>query len=169
MKNWRLEDYYYKLKLIGIYQIAGGVLGIALFIWYITLLEDKPWPSSVYTLLIVAFTLFINSIFWGMGLCYKKQYAINASIILQLLQIFNFTFLNHSLRFVSGLGISPNFNFTNGLSFDVNFNASIVQFMLTTQNEKIIGINLVAAFLLFCLIRLKENILEEREILPVAG
>ena len=38
MNNYLLQEYYFKLKLIGIYQIVAGIIGLGLTDWLITML-----------------------------------------------------------------------------------------------------------------------------------
>src|SRR5690242_8517910 len=126
MTNYLLQEYYFKLKLIGIYQIAGGLIGLSLTVWLITML--LPMPFVVVCIIIASIGLFLFSIGCGIGLCFKKWTTINLSVVLQLLQIVSFTLYGCSFNFISGLGILLNFDFTNSLQMQIKLSEPLLRF-----------------------------------------
>jgi hypothetical protein len=157
MTNYLLQEYYFKLKLIGIYQIIGGLIGLGLTIWLITMLLPMPFP--IVCIIIVSIGLFLFSIACGLGLCFKKWIAINLSLVLQLLQIISFTLYGYSFKFISGLGVLSNLDFTNSLQMQIKLSEPLFRFTyLIDPTERVIGVNLVAILIGFFIIDLKKKI-----------
>lgn len=157
MTNYLLQDYYFKLKIIGIYQIAGGLIGLGLTIWLITML--LPMPFIITCIIITSTGLFLFSIGCGIGLCLKRWTAINLSVVLQLLQIVSFTLYGCSFNFISGLGILLNFDFTSNLQMQMKLSEPLLRFTyLIDPTDKIVGINLMAILVCFFTIDLKRKI-----------
>lgn len=158
MNNYLLQEYYFKLKLIGIYQIIGGLVGLGLTVWLITML--LPMPFVVVCIIIVSIGLFLFSIACGIGLWFKKWTAINLSIILQLLQIISFTLYGCSFKFISGLGVLLDFDFTNNLQVQIKLSEPLFRFTyFIDPTDKIIGVNLAAILICFFIIDLKRKII----------
>lgn len=40
--SFSLNEHYFKLRIIGIYQIIGGIVGLGTSVWLYTMLESKP-------------------------------------------------------------------------------------------------------------------------------
>ena len=157
MTNYLLQEYYFKLKLIGIYQIIGGLIGLGLTTWLITML--LPMPFLIVCIIIVSIGLFLFSIACGLGLCFKKWNAVNLSLVLQLLQIIGFTLYGCSFKFISGLGALLNLDFTNSFQVQIKLSEPLFRFTyLTDPTEKIIGVNLIAILITFFIIDLKKKI-----------
>ena len=158
MNNYLLQEYYFKLKLIAIYQIIGGLVGLGLTIWLITML--LPMPLVVVCITAISIGLFLFSIACGVGLLYKKWTAINLSIILQILQIVSFTLYSCSFKFISGLGVLLNFDFTNNLQVQLKFSEPLLKITyLIEPTDKAIGINLAAILICFFIVDLKRKLL----------
>ncbi|MEO8108621.1 MAG: hypothetical protein ABI594_01245 [Ginsengibacter sp.] len=157
MSNYLLQEYYFKLKLIGIYQIIGGLIGLGLTIWLIAML--LPMPFLITCIIIASIGFFLFSIACGIGLCFKKWIAINSSIVLQLLQIISFTLYGRSLKLISGLGVLLNLDFTNSLQVQIKLSEPLFRFTyLIDPTERIMGVNLVAILIAFFIIDLKKKI-----------
>ena len=156
MTNFLLEEYYYKLKLIGIYQIIGGSIGLGITIWIITMV--LPGQLIVAFILIVSISSFLFSITCGLGLFFKKSWAIDLSLALQLLQIINFTLFGYSFKFISGLGILLNVDFTDKIQMHLTASEPLFKFTyLIDPTETMIGINLAAILMAFFIIDLKRK------------
>ena len=157
MNNYFLQEYYFKLKLIGIYQIIGGLVGLGLTTWLITML--LPMPFVVICIIVTSIGLFLFSIVCGIGLWLKKRTAINLSIGLQLLQILSFTLYGYSFKFISGLGVLLNIDFTNKLQPQINLSEPLFRFTyLVDQSDKIISVNLAAILICYFIVDLKRKI-----------
>lgn len=157
MDDFLLQEYYFKLKLIGIYQIIGGVIGLGIMIWLFTMV--LPVSFMVATILIISLLSFLFSIACGLGLVFKKSWAKDLSLVLQLVQIINFSLFGYSFKFISGLGILLNFDFTH--STQVKLEASEPWFSFTNlsdPNEMIISVNLAAILMAFFILDLKRKI-----------
>jgi hypothetical protein len=157
MDNHLLQEYYFKLKLIEVYQIMSGLVGLGLTLWLITML--LPMPFAVVCIIVASIGLFLFSIACGIGLCFKKWAAINLSIFLQLLQIISFTLYGCSFKFISGLGVLLNFDFTNNLQGQIKLSEPIFRFTyLVDPTDKFIGVNLASILICFFIIDLKRKI-----------
>jgi hypothetical protein len=157
MNNYFLQEYYFKLKLIGIYQIIGGLVGLGLTTWLITML--LPMPFVVICIIVTSIGLFLFSIVCGIGLWLKKRTAINLSIGLQLLQILSFTLYGYSFKFISGLGVLLNIDFTNKLQPQINLSEPLFRFTyLVDPSDKIISVNLAAILICYFIVDLKRKI-----------
>ena len=157
MSAFLMEEYYFKLKLIGIYQIIGGCIGLGITIWFISMV----WPLSliVSLILILSVSFFLFSIACGLGLAFKKSWAIDLSIILQLAQIVNFTLFGYSFKFISGLGVLLTIDFTKSLKINLEGSEPLFSFIyLNEPDERLIGINLTAILLTYFIIDLKKKI-----------
>jgi len=155
MTNYLLQEYCFKLKLIGIYQIVGGLAGLGLTTWLITML--LPMPFIIACVIIVAIGFFTFSISCGLGLWFKKKIAINLSIGLHLMQIITFTLFGCSFKSLSGLGVFLNFNFPNNLQ--IQLSEPLFRFTyLADPTEKMVGINLVSIIVVFFIVNLKKKI-----------
>jgi hypothetical protein len=158
MNNYLLQEYFFKLKLIGIYQIIGGLVGLGLTIWLITML--LPMPFIVVCIVVGSIGLFRFSIACGIGLCFRKKTAIYLSIVLQLLQMISFTLYGCSFKFISGIGFLLNFDFTNNLQVQMKLSEPLFRFTyLIDPNEKIIEINLASLLICFFIFDLKGKII----------
>jgi hypothetical protein len=157
MNNYHLQEYYYKLKLIGIYQVIGGLIGLGLTVWLITML--LPMPLVVICIVIISIGLFLFSVACGIGLWKRKMAAINLSIVLQLLQIITFTLYGISFKFISGLGFLINIDFTSTLQAHIKLSEPLLRFTyLIGPTDKIIGVNLSAILIFFFIVDLKRKI-----------
>ncbi len=161
MQNYLLEEYYFKLKLIGIYQFIGGFIGLGLIMWTITMI----WPLNLllvfYLSVLIGFFLF--SMACGIGLWKRKSRAIDASIILQFLQIFSFTILGCSFRLISGIGVLCDISFSKNISFDIQLEYPVARLNLfVDHNLFIFDINVVAIFLVIVFINIKKKIYQEK-------
>lgn len=157
MTNYSLQEYFFKLKIIGVYQIIGGFIGLGLTIWVITML--LPMPLTIVCIVVIAIGLFLFSIVSGIGLYFKKKAAINSAIVVQVFQIASFSLYGYSLKFVSGLGILINFDFTNILRIQMKLSEPLFKFTyLDDPTLKILSINLVPILMSLFLHVLKRKI-----------
>ncbi|MEO8770368.1 MAG: hypothetical protein ABI402_09800 [Ferruginibacter sp.] len=151
------------LLKLGLYQIIGGVIGIAIILWGIY--KNAQYSISLIILYSIVVLFFLYSIYSG-NLCLKpKSNALRHSLINQILQTVGFTIGVFKFKYLSGLYFTFCIEITNGISFDFGFGIS--KFILGfASSAKIleIDINLIAIGISFWIISLTKKIKSEIEL-----
>ncbi|HMU46356.1 MAG TPA: hypothetical protein PKC72_08315 [Chitinophagaceae bacterium] len=151
-----------KLKVLGIYQIVGGVLGLTLTI---SLFFKLSLTNFLLTLiLILALCLYLFSIYCGTLLVFnKKSLGLNLSLINQYVQLVSFSIKGLAFLYVSGIFFSAGIDITNSFNLLLNLGLSSWQLNINSESEAlIINFNLVALFLIVVIGKLKKKIKEEK-------
>ena len=147
----------FQRKAIAIYQIAGGLLGIALTVWVMfsgEMVVDQP----ALRMGLFAGGLFIFSILCGSMLFRNPQRGLVLSLINQVLQVIYFSFGAYGFQYVAGLRIGIGVDMVGGWIFKFRMALSSFHFSVGDDlGQKFIGVNLVALFLIFWLERLLEE------------
>ena len=151
--KFRIKNSDITLKIIGYYEIIGGILGIGLSCWL--LLRTEKINGPVLFIFLLAFFLYSFSIQSGNLLLQKSkiQKGIIFSSILQILQLFAIGLGNYSYEFYSGAKGTIGFIFGQGFKFDLN--AAISSFNITINsgdNDYFFKINIVVNIILSILI-----------------
>lgn len=147
-----------QLKAFAIYQIAGGLLGIALTIWVLFRGEIIVTQQALRIALFAA-GLYVFSILCGRMLFRNPRRGLILSIVNQILQVVYFTFGSYSFQYVSGLRIGLGFDMVGSWTFKFRVALSSFQFDFGTDTgQKFIGINLVALFLIFWMESMLEKV-----------
>jgi hypothetical protein len=148
------------LKTLGVYQVGGGVIGFALTTWIAAKLGSI--PLLVLLLLLIAFGLYVYSIYCGV-LCFQQNVAgLRYSLINQCLQLVSFAIGGFAFQYVSGIYLSMSFNFTE--AFSLMFGLGISSWQITIKGYTqllIINFNIVALFLVIFIANLKKRIQRE--------
>ncbi len=157
----RFKDTKTTVKVIGLYQIIGGILGILLSCWLIINTGEINGPTLfIYCL---ALFLFGFSIKAGNILLQPKNFkkGIVYSLILQGLQIFAVSVGNYSFDFYSGVRGAIGFEFSEGFQFIFRTSFSGFYFSLNSdQSMFFLKVNLIAFMLFYILLDLYD---EEKE------
>jgi hypothetical protein len=147
-----------QLKAIAIYQIAGGILGIGLTIW-VMFSGEMVLSQEVLRIGIFAAGLYVFSILCGRMLLRIPKRGLKLSLVNQVLQVIYFSFGSYAFQYVAGLRIGIGMDMVEGWIFKFRLALSSFHFSLGTDlDQKLIGINLVALFLIFWMERLLEKI-----------
>ncbi|MEZ2337192.1 hypothetical protein [Mucilaginibacter sp. RCC_168] len=153
-----------KLKILGWYQIVGGIVGLLITIWLLAHIGQI--NGLILLLLLIVFGLYSFSIYCGRLLFTNYDKGLNLSVINQILQIAHFSMLGYAYQYVSGLvfeiGMSkkPGFN----LIFNFNFTNSTWQLSVGTSDRSfVLAINLVAIAWLYYIEKLRKTLNAERE------
>jgi hypothetical protein len=152
---------YPKLIALAIYQIAGGVLGIALICWF--LVTRFPVPGLIVLIFSIGLGLFIFSIYSGIILLRRKEYGLKPSLINQFLQLVNIEVFGFGFKYVSGIITYVGINWTNTLIIRLRYDFS--GFLLNINNESevvIINFNFFALFLILFIDRLMKRAKENK-------
>lgn len=154
-----------QIKSLGIYQVIGGGLGIILNAWI--LINTGYITGIIVFLFIVAFCLFGFSIYCG-RLLIKSAYekGLRLSKINQVLQVIVFSTFGYGFKYISGLMVLIAIDLTNSFLFTFEFSVSAWRITINSDNQlNIVGVNLVAFFLVWYVSKLQNNLDEYQELL----
>lgn len=149
-----------KFDALGYYQIIGGIIGIGVCIWLISL---SVIVNGLIFIFITIFTLFYShSIYAGLLLLKRQKIGLSHSFINQLLQIFSFTFLGFGYKYFSGLHFTIAADMTNSFELQLGIGFSSWEVVITPDpNILIIKINIVALFVLIFVDKLQSIVRDE--------
>jgi hypothetical protein len=133
------------LNALGIYQIIGGVLGLAFSYWIVNV------SFSIILLLDLFFALGLYgfSIYCGILLIRKHKSGLIFSKINQLLQVIQLAMFGYGFTYISGVSFSLGLDITDGLVLGFNFGLS--NWKVTVNSELdilMVRLNLIALFLI---------------------
>lgn len=156
-------------RALGLYEIAGGVLGIGL-----VSLGTSTFFSlglNVVMLFAVSLALYIFSILSGILLLRNKEAGFSCSLLLQALQAVGFYLNSFGLVFVSGVNISIGMDVTGALDFSIYANVSnfevrfggvgIISRLGAYEDFAQLYVNLIAIALIYYIFQLRKNIQKE--------
>ena len=160
MENNLSKSVISRLKILGIYQIAGGILGLSLTVRTISGLTTTTYLLII--LLLVAIGLYTYSIYCGTLLLKKNISGLKHSLINQFIQIINLSIFGFTFQYISGVFISAGLDLTDSLLF--TFNVGVSRWQITINGNKeflILNFNLVALFLILFIEKLRKEISKE--------
>ena len=130
--NPKIIDTQKKIKVIGLYQIIGGIFG---FITIAIASFSTPKEKLVY-LISPSLILFGFSIFVGKQTFIQSKNSLNLTIANQLLQLVGIYIGKHGFEFVSGFGIELYINITENFLIGFNFQLSTFSYWINLDPEK---------------------------------
>lgn len=146
-----------QIRAIALYQIIGGILGIALTIW-VMFSGEMVVDQMALRIGLFAGGLYVFSILCGRMLFRNLRRGLVLSIINQVLQVVYFSIGAYGFQYVAGLRIGVGVDMVAGWIFKFRLALSSFHFSIGTDlGQKFIGVNLVALFLIFWLERLLEK------------
>ncbi|MDE3212871.1 MAG: hypothetical protein KGM98_06525, partial [Bacteroidota bacterium] len=151
------------LNKLGIYQVAGGFLGMVLLIINLISIPHLIAQNGLFVLLVLLF--FSYSIYCGILCFLKKGSALGHSLVNQLLQLLNFTIGGLLFGYSAGIFISIGLDLTHFLDF--SFDAGISRFVSLYSprlNQLEISINLVALAIIYWIEKIKKRVRQEAAI-----
>ncbi|MFY0599942.1 MAG: hypothetical protein JXR03_09750 [Cyclobacteriaceae bacterium] len=154
-----------KITYLGLYQMIGGGLGIIINTWL--LINTGYITGAAVFALLISYGLFGFSIYCG-NLLHKSEYdkGLSLSKINQALQVIKFSILGYGYKYISGFMIMIGFDITNNFEFTFEFSLSSWRITLNSYELLgIVGINLVAAFLIWFIGKLQNDIEKHQELL----
>ena len=147
-----------KLKALSIYQIAGGIIGIALTLWLI--IDNLDSISGLLLFLIlIALSLYSYSIYCGVILLRDYKSGLKHTLINQVLQVLNFAMIGYAFQYVSGVYISIGIDLTE--SFNIKFNTGISAWQINFNSDSqllYVNLNLIALYLIVLTDKLKVKV-----------
>ena len=157
MESTFSKDITIKLRAFGIYQIAGGIIGLGLTVWLLTKLTEVLGFALI--LVLIALGLYAHSIYCGVLLLRNKISGLRHSTINQFLQLLNFAIMGYAFQYVSGVFLSIGIDMTN--SFFIKFNLGVSSWAININSggeDLIVNFNFIALFLILFIDRLKKKI-----------
>ncbi|RNI21901.1 hypothetical protein [Rufibacter latericius] len=143
-------------QIIGVYQLAGGLLGLGLFLKLIPGLQNP--STSTWVGILLAALLYSFSIFCGFSLMRGKRQGHSLSLINQVLQVFSFGMGGLAYNYVAGLKIGVGIDFLASWLFKFRFSLSSFHFSLgTNTGVSFVAVNLLALLLIYLLERAREE------------
>jgi len=143
--------------LLGIYQIAGGMLGIAVAIG---LLNRNPDPFNWALILILSWVgiLYSFSIYCGVLLIIGNSRGLHLSQINQYLQVFSIFAYGFSFQYYSGAYLSVGVYLTHPNHFTSDRGLSTFRMYLDSKNYSVLfNLNLVALGLIIFIDKLRSK------------
>ena len=160
MENNFTKDTASKLKVLGIYQIAGGIIGLLLTFWIIAGLTA--FSGLLLLVVLIAIGLYSYSIYCGTLLLKNKILGLRHSSINQFLQLINLIIAGFAFQYISGVFLTIGLDLTNSFNFIFNIGISSWQININGDTEPLIlNFNLVALFLILFIENLKNKISKE--------
>lgn len=163
--KFRIKDTKTTIRIIAIYQIIGGTLGLGLIGWL--LLRTGQINGPLLFIFCLAFFLFGLSIHSG-NLLLKEgslKTGLIFSSILQGLQIISIGISRYTYEFFSGVKTTIGVDFTNGFEFNASAAFSTFTFNLNSSDiNYFIKINILAIIVLSILIDIYEELYKKKTI-----
>ena len=153
-----------KLKILGWYQIVGGIIGILMTVWLLA--HTGQINGLMLLLLLIAFGLYGFSIYCGRLLFKDYAQGLKLSVINQAIQIIHFAMLGYAYQYISGLMFEIGLSKKPGFNLIFNFNfalSSTWQLSVGTSDRSfILAINLMAIGWLYYIEKLKITLKTEQ-------
>ncbi len=141
---------------IGFYQMAGGLLGLGLFVKLLPQLNQP--AGTTWVGIGLAAALYLFSVACGGALLLHTRNSVNWSIANQGLQVVSFGIAGFAYNYVAGIKLGMALNFGTEWVFKFRFSVSSFQFMINAAGAaSFVGINLVALLLLYLLEKSKDT------------
>jgi hypothetical protein len=122
--GFRLKDTKTTIKILGIYQLVGGFVGLGIVGWL--LLRTNEINGPVFLIFGIAIGLYVFSIKAGSLLLQKGNVKLGIiySMIHQAVQVISISTGDYGYKYFSGANFSLGFEFTNGIAFKFGFGLS---------------------------------------------
>jgi hypothetical protein len=140
-------------KALGWYQIIGGIIGFGMLAWASTMANG--WNNSLLLLLLFIALLYGFSIYCGAVLLKNPVKGLSRSFVNQLLQTVQFGLMGYVFKFISGIAISVKWMPVMSVHFGLEASSFVIQFN-SDEMHAFIGVNLVAVFLAYYTIHIKD-------------
>lgn len=148
-KNW--------IKFLGVYQIAGGIVGIILIAYDFVFIAEI--PTNEYYLSPLALVLFGFSIYSGnLLLALKYSEGLKFSLINQIIQTIGFSIAGIMYVFGSGVFLSIGLDLTDDLMVEFLLWTSNIEIgVLGDKSQLMVSFNVVAIYLVFRVLNLRKQ------------
>ena len=158
------------IKFLEFYQIIGGVFGVAITIW---ILKNQHYFNGIVALVfLIAFALYVYSIYCGLLLFRNVKKGLAHSRVNQILQAISFAIAGYAFQYVSGLYVYAGIDITNSFGLRFDFGLSSWLFSLHTNDPSlVVNLNLIALLLIVVIEKLFKRIKlqEDSELVATIG
>jgi hypothetical protein len=143
-----------KIQALAIYQLLGGIRGLWISMFLLSINGMASWLLFLYIPLVVA--LYGYSIYCGIILFTDEEKGLKHSKINQCLQVVYFTAFGYGYQYTSGFFLSIGIDWTDAMI--LKFNLGLSSFYLNVNTglpDLLLSINFVAVFLIVFIDRIK--------------
>lgn len=153
---------------LGIYQVAGGAIGVLLVFGGIFGTRS---PSGLIILVyLVMLAFFAYSIFCGVLCLNNMKNALKHSLTNQILQVFGFAIFGFAFKYAAGLYLTVGLNLTEGVNISFGTGFSKIDFNFNNEEERVeLDFNLVAFGIIYWIEKLKRRIKTENELMQITS
>jgi hypothetical protein len=157
-----------RMKYIGYYQMAGGILGLILFLR--GFIYQQSLSGFIFLIYLIAFLLFSFSIYSGNLLRKGNIKGFSLSTWNQILQIVQFSISAIGFEYYSGIFFNIGFQWTEKFIPDFNLGLSgyVIRYAENNTNNIAVYINLIPLIIIYYIFK-SENEIEERKQLAEAA
>lgn len=150
-----------EFKILGIYQLIGGILGLVLLFYSIYDTGIRAIP--IFFLLLTISLFFVYSILCGI-LCLKSHdLALTLSFVNQLIQLLGIGLGGYLYNYVAGVYFSLKFDLTDLSNINLGFGISKMELQFNRDiNFHILEINFIAIALIIWIDKLQRKIRNEQ-------
>jgi hypothetical protein len=143
------------LKIVAIYQIIGGILGLMVAGFTV---EISVLYNLIFFLFIICF--FLYSILCGIVLLKNRSLGITLTVINQVLQIVGFAILGYAFKYVSGISFTILIDLSEN-TFFFNLGLSEWKILLMGHSDlSNVSINLIPIFIIIYTERMGNKTIE---------
>ena len=143
-------------KIIGLYQIAGGVIGIGIGLYALFF----HFRINIFFILYDLLTLSLFSFCLYSGIkCFKdKTYGLTLTFYNQILQLVFFTFFGFTYMFNAGFGLYFGVDISKGIQFVYQFRLPYYRFGKSDPDRMVLLINAIPIFIALLIDPLKTKL-----------
>lgn len=156
------------LTKLGLYQIAGGAIGLLIILWSI---YKSPLLTGLTILVYLFILLFFSySIFCGISCLKSKKNALRHSLTNQILQVIGFAMMGFAFKYVAGFYLTIGLNLTDSIKFGFDAGISKLDFNFNNEEDRLeFDFNLVAFALIYWIDKLMKKVKEEAVIRQISS
>jgi len=153
-----------RVKILGYYQLIGGIIGLVL--WIKMLVNTGEFTGLIFLFVLIILGLFLYSIYVGFQTLRLKNNWILHSQINQLFQFLSLSLLGFTYHYFSGIGFFIGLDMTDSyiLKYDLSLLSNCHLEYNLHPDQIIIKFNIFAFFVLYYIARLDKRIKTETEI-----
>jgi hypothetical protein len=166
LTNWTIDN---RMKSLGYYQIAGGIIGILLTIRI--LITQETINGLILLFILIAFFLYSFSIYCGNLLRKLDLNGLNYSRWNQGLQILQFGLFGVGFKYFSGLFFKFGFNWTESFTpyFELGISSWALSYLPKKLDEVVLYLNIVPIIVLYLISKTEQEIDIRKELIEIAS
>jgi hypothetical protein len=148
MNNYLSEGTEAALTKLGLYQVAGGLIGFLLIGWM--MINGGSINFSMIFLLAIVCLFFGYSVYAGWLCLTLKKQAFRHSMINQVMQVIGFAILGVGFQYAAGFYLTIGIDLTDSIQFGFGAGISKVDININRHYERLeVNLNLIAFALIY--------------------